>query len=66
MPRRPAIRKSDIDAAAASLLARGLRPRAIDFLPSGAIRFHIDEPVATAENELDAELTAFEASHGQG
>ena len=65
--RRPAIRKSDVDAAAATLLARGLRPKAVDFLPSGAIRFHFEDPSPVQDgDDLDRELAEFEAKHGQG
>lgn len=67
MARRPGIRKTDVDAAAASLLARGLKPTAVDFLPSGGIRFHFGS-VATIPpfDDLDRELAEFEAQHGEG
>ena len=66
MSRRPPIRKSDIENAAATLLAHGLRPKAIDFLPSGGIRFHFDDPTVPATDELDKELAELEARHGEG
>jgi hypothetical protein len=62
--RRPSIRKTDIDAATASLLARGLKPTAIDFLPSGGIRFHFEVIAKQADDDLDRELAEFEAQHG--
>jgi hypothetical protein len=62
--RRPTIRKTDIDAATASLLARGLKPTAIDFLPSGGIRFHFGASAKQADEDLDRELAEFEAQHG--
>jgi hypothetical protein len=65
MPRRPAIRSSDVDAAVAALEARGIRPCAIDLLPTGAIRVHIAPPQADAVDDLDRELAAFEARNGQ-
>ena len=65
MPRRPAIRKTDIDTAVASFMARGLKPTAADFLPSGGIRFHFIEPSTPPDDDLDRELAAFEAKHGQ-
>ena len=55
--RRPTIRKTDIDAATASLLARGLKPTAIDFLPSGGIRFHFGASAKQADRALDAAAT---------
>lgn len=66
MSRRPAIRKTDVDAACASLLARGLKPTAVDFLPSGGIRFHFADPVTPPDDDLDRELAEFEAQHGDG
>ena len=66
MARRPAIRKTDIDVAAASLIAHGLKPKAVDFLPSGRIRFYFEDPSSDDDNEeLDRELAEFEANHGE-
>lgn len=64
MSRRPAIRKTDVNAAVAPLLQHGLRPTAIDFLPGGGIRCHFHEINLNASDDLDKELLAFEAKHG--
>jgi hypothetical protein len=68
MQRRPHLRRR-INAGAAALEARGLRPCAMDLLPTGTIRFHLIAPGATEESgpdDLDRELADFEARHGQG
>jgi hypothetical protein len=66
MARRRAIRSSDVDAAVAALEARGIRPSAIDLLPTGAIRVHIAPLQSDNMSDLDRELAEFEARHGQG
>lgn len=68
--RKPPLRRR-LGAGAAFLEARGLRPRAIDLLPSGTIRFHIADPgereaAASSDTDLDRELAEFEARHGEG
>ena len=60
MSRRPAIRQSDVDAAAAALEARGLRPCAVDFFPTGKVRFHLVPPADDEYAALDRELAEFE------
>ena len=56
-----------INAGAAALEARGLRPCAVDILPTGTVRFHITAPTARDDSHaLDRELAQFEARHGQG
>lgn len=64
MSRRRSIRSSDVDAAVAALEAHGIRPSAIDLLPTGAIRVHIAAPQADTIDDLDRELAAFEARNG--
>jgi hypothetical protein len=66
MSRRPAIRRSDVDAAAAALEARGMKPCAVDFYPTGKFRFHLTPPTDDQEEDLDSELAEFEARHGEG
>ena len=66
LQRRPALRRR-VNAGAAALEARGLRPCAVDILPTGTVRFHFTAPVpAGDEADLDRELADFEARHGQG
>jgi hypothetical protein len=64
MSRRPAIRQSDIDAAAAALEARGLKPCAMDFYPTGKVRFHFTPPADDETSALDRELVEFEQKNG--
>jgi hypothetical protein len=65
-PRRPQLRRR-INAGAAALEARGLRPCAMDLFPTGTVRFHLTAPTARDDsNELDRELAEFEARHGTG
>jgi hypothetical protein len=67
MQRRPAIRRR-VNAGAAALEARGLKPCAVDILPTGTIRFHLTAPSSIEDNgddDLDRELAEFEARHGQ-
>jgi hypothetical protein len=64
MSRRPSIRQSDVDAAAAALEARGMKPCAVDFYPSGKFRFHLTPPSDDQGDDLDRELAEFEAVHG--
>jgi hypothetical protein len=66
MSRRPAIRSSDVDAAVAALEARGIRPFAIDLLPTGAVRVHLAPLETDTVSALDRELAEFEARHGKG
>ena len=40
-----------VNAGAAALEARGMRPCAVDILPTGTIRFHLSSPIA--EDDLD-------------
>jgi hypothetical protein len=62
--RRPQIRRR-INAGAAALETRGLRPCAVDILPTGTVRFHLTAPTATDDSHaLDRELAEFEARHG--
>jgi hypothetical protein len=49
----------------AALEARGIRPSAIDLMPTGVIRVHIAPPQADTVDDLDRELAAFEARNGQ-
>lgn len=68
--RKPPLRRR-LGVCAAVLEARGMRPRAIDLLPSGTIRFHIAEPgegetAVSSDSDLDRELAEFEARHGEG
>jgi hypothetical protein len=66
MQRHPALRRR-VNAGAAALEARGLRPCAVDILPTGTVRFHLTAPVAAdGVDDLDRELTDFEARHGEG
>ncbi len=67
MTRAPGLRRR-VHAGVAALEAKGLKPCAVDILPTGAIRFHLNTPVlaAVVENDLDRELADFEAKHGQG
>ena len=64
-PRRPQLRRR-INAGAAALETRGLRPCAMDILPTGTVRFHISAPTAAddPDDDLDRELAEFEARHG--
>jgi hypothetical protein len=65
MSRRPQLRRR-VNAGAAALEARGLRPCAVDILPTGTVRFHITAPTtAQSDDDLDRELAEFEAAHGQ-
>jgi len=59
---KPSIRRR-IGAGWAALEARGLKPCAVDLLPSDVIRFHLSPPAV--EDDLDRELAEFEAKHGQ-
>lgn len=65
MSRRPGIRSSDVDAAIAALEARGIRPSAIDLLPTGAVRMHLVPLQSDTVSDLDRELAEFEARHGE-
>jgi hypothetical protein len=47
--------KRRLNAGAAALEARGLRPQAVDILPDGTTRFHFAPPTET-EADLDREL----------
>lgn len=49
----------------AALEARGIRPCAIDLMPTGAVRVHISPPQTDTIDDLDRELAAFEARNGQ-
>jgi hypothetical protein len=63
-PRRPPLRRR-INAGAAALETRGLRPCAVGILPTGTVRFHLSAPTATDDSDvLDSELAEFEARHG--
>lgn len=56
-----------ICASAAALEARGLKPCAVDILPSGIVQFHLTPPSGAATtDDLDQELAEFEAKHGEG
>lgn len=55
-----------VAAGAAALEAKGLKPCAVDILPSGTIRFHISPLVGAGADDLDRELADFEAKHGAG
>lgn len=62
---KPSIRRR-VNAGASALEARGLKPCAMDILPTGTIRFHLTAPVSGAgDDDLDRELAEFEARHGQ-
>ena len=63
--RAPPLRRR-ISAGHAALEARGLKPCAMDLLPSGVVRFHLSPPAGGGDDELDRELAEFEAKHGQG
>lgn len=66
MPRRPAVRKSDLSAALGATIALGMKPRAIRWHPDGGFTFDFDERPASADgDDLDNELAQFEARHGQ-
>jgi hypothetical protein len=67
MTRTPALRRR-VHAGVAALEAKGLRPCAVDILPTGAIRFHLNAPAEAVAvgDDLDRELADFEAKHGQG
>lgn len=65
MAKRPAVRKSDLNAALAASMALGLRPRSIRFHSDGAFTFDFDAKPAPANDDLDDELAAFEARHGE-
>jgi hypothetical protein len=64
MSRRPAIRRKDVDAFAAALEARGLRPCAVDYYPTGKVRFHLVPPADDETTTLDRELAEFEKQNG--
>lgn len=66
MAKRPAVRKSDLSAAWAAALALGLRPRSTRFHTDGGFSIDFDEVPPRAGDDIDAELAAFEAKHGQG
>jgi hypothetical protein len=59
--------KRRVEAGAAALEAKGLKPCAIDILPTGTIRFHLTAPPAGTggADDLDRELAEFETKHGQ-
>jgi hypothetical protein len=59
MARKPALKRR-LNAGAAALEARGLRPSAVDLLPNDTIRFHLSPP-ANNDNDLDRELAELEA-----
>src|SRR5690606_12604908 len=63
--RRASVRKSDLSAALSAFAAQGLKPCAVDQLPTGGIRWHFAPPTDTPEDEFDRELAAFEAQHGK-
>lgn len=66
MPRRPAVRKSDLSATLDVLMAQGMRPRSIRYHADGGFTFSMDDrPAAANDDGLDAELAAFEAQHGK-
>jgi hypothetical protein len=60
MSRRAAI-KSKIKSAAAAIEAAGLKPHALDVLPSGGIRFYFAAPEGS---DLDRELDEFIRAKG--
>jgi len=66
MARRPAVRAKDMQATLDALAQRGLKPCTLDVLPDGTVRWHFTPPVSSAEDDLDRELAAFEAKHGEG
>lgn len=66
MSKHPPLRRR-VNAGAAALEARGLRPCAVDILPTGTIRFHLTVSILPEEEgDLDRELAEFEARRGQG
>lgn len=65
MPRRPAIRKSDLSATLAAMMAAGLKPGAVRYFPDGGFKVECGDAPVAANDHLDAELAAFEARHGQ-
>lgn len=66
MTRRPAVRKSDLNAALSALVAQGMKPRSIRYHADGGFTFDFEERPAPANDDaLDVELAAFEARHGQ-
>lgn len=65
MPRRPSLRKSNIEAALSAMTEHGLKPCAMDVSPNGAVRWHFTEPRVSLDDDLDLELAKFEGVHGQ-
>lgn len=63
MSRRPAIRKSDLNAALAAALALGLRPRSVRFHADGGFHLDFSEAPAAANDDVEQEIAAFEESH---
>ncbi len=67
MPRRPAVRKSDLDAALDAMLRRSLRPRKISCHADGSFTVDFDDQPAKGESDdLDDELDRWVASDGRG
>lgn len=66
MARRPGVRQSDLDRATeatARFCALGMKPRRVFFGREGGFTLDFENQPAPA-NDLDAELAAFEARHG--
>lgn len=64
MPRRPAVRKSDLSATLQAMMAAGLKPGAVRFFADGGFKIECQgHPAAANDDGLDAELAAFEAHH---
>jgi hypothetical protein len=59
---KPSIRRR-IGAGWAAMEARGHKPCAVHLQPSDVIGFHLSPPAA--EDDLDRELSEFEAKHDQ-
>lgn len=66
-PRRPAVRKSDLQAAYAAGLALGLRPHSTRFYGDGGFTIEWGEkPVAANDDGVEAEIAAFEEALREG
>lgn len=63
MPRRPAVRKSDLSATLQAMMAAGLRPGAVRYFADGGFKVECQGSPAAANDPIDAELAAFEARH---
>ena len=66
MPRRPAVRKSDLQAAYAAGLALGLRPHSTRFYGDGGFIIEWGEKPAAANDDIEQEIAAFEETHREG